>query len=1020
MKPNSNSIKVLQYTQSIAKMVEFEVPQESRIINIINEPEELLVLTLGILTDYVHELVSKNRNEEKLIEHFRNLRFCAAYFDAYKNTERHFENKDFFLLIGAITYYLADLPGSSNVLINNIDINVLNLNVSSFDTLIYILLSSKNLPITFDETNLYKENFKLLLKSFYDFQTNGIKSEIIINNCTTIEEQAIANGSDLELLFAKYIHAICIKKIVNSSWHTLPVFTGIGQNVWNPIISKESFVKELWPAQLLLGQKGVFNGESAVIQMPTSAGKTKSTEIIIRSAFMQDRTNVAVIVAPFRALCNEIKLDYLRAFYGEDDVEINSINDAFDEEDIDSFQDTKIKHIIILTPEKLYYLFAHNKEVAEQVKLIIYDEGHQFDTGSRGVTYELLLTELNTFLPPNCQKVLISAVIHNAIDISNWLLSDNKVVSGMNMSPTLRNIGFVTDSYNIDFVNNINPESIEYFVPRTIIPIINQDGTVFPLINNPNEVASYYALKLCHKNMVAIYIHRKDWITSLLKKIIQHIDEISTFSKPAINCNQEELSKILTLVEKNERNTSILYKAVSYGLFPHHTNIPEGIRNSIEYAAHESLINFLICTSTLAQGVNLPIRYLFITTSKQGESYFKIRDFQNFIGRVGRAGILTEGSIVFTDTKLRKDDNVWYHIKRLLNSDNSENCQSSLAEIFEPFKNEKNKFSKWNFKDIKVLVDFYYDEKYTARDFAHYFVQNNGGFDEELLTAQIEKKFRYIEQVENFLMILNEELSQEVITKLAESTFAYYLANDNEQKEQIKQLFILIGNKFLEREIETSKLNKYSKTMHGLDFSISLETTINEKKDNVQKCRTSNELFNILWDILDKNIDNKYYLFITDRVKVRNAVYKWISGNSYIEIFNELKNEKVSTNRRINMEYCVDIFENGLSYSGSILISAIKELLPDEILTIDLDSLLLLFQKQIKYGLPNITSIHLYEMGFCDRFLSQEIASFCNNEKDKLLIEQQLCVHETEISNLLKIYPSYFTNVFQRLVNKHK
>ncbi|MBS7260538.1 MAG: hypothetical protein KIG91_02595 [Treponema sp.] len=41
-------------------------------------------------------------------------------------------------------------------------------------------------------------------------------------------------------------------------------------------------------------------------------------------------------------------------------------------------------------------------------------------------------------------------------------------------------------------------------------------------------------------------------------------------------------------------------------------------------------------------------------------------------------------------------------------------------------------------------------------------------------------------------------------------------------------------------------------------------------------------------------------------------------------------------------------------------------------------------------------------------------------EERKTCSTYQLCLHETGISNLLKIYPSYFTNVFQRLVNKHK
>jgi cytochrome c biogenesis factor len=65
----------------------------------------------------------------------------------------------------------------------------------------------------------------------------------------------------------------------------------------------------------LLGKEGIFSGQSAVIQMPTSAGKTKSTEIIIRSAFMSQRTKIAVVVAPFKALCHEIERDYYFALF---------------------------------------------------------------------------------------------------------------------------------------------------------------------------------------------------------------------------------------------------------------------------------------------------------------------------------------------------------------------------------------------------------------------------------------------------------------------------------------------------------------------------------------------------------------------------------------------------------------------------------------------------------------------------------------------------------------------------------
>lgn len=82
-------------------------------------------------------------------------------------------------------------------------------------------------------------------------------------------------------------------------------------------LHKNSFIKEFWPAQHLLGQANVLRGKSAIVQMPTSAGKTKATELILRSAFLAKRVSLAIIIAPFRALCHEIKNSLVEAFNSE-------------------------------------------------------------------------------------------------------------------------------------------------------------------------------------------------------------------------------------------------------------------------------------------------------------------------------------------------------------------------------------------------------------------------------------------------------------------------------------------------------------------------------------------------------------------------------------------------------------------------------------------------------------------------------------------------------------------------------
>ncbi|MDR2409315.1 MAG: DEAD/DEAH box helicase [Bacteroidales bacterium] len=202
--------------------------------------------------------------------------------------------------------------------------------------------------------------------------------------------------------------------------------------------SKKTFVKELWPAQHLIGQFNILKGESSVTKIPTSAGKTKASEMIIRSAFLSGRTQLAIIVAPFRALCHEITNDLHTAFNGEN-VRINELSDIF-EIDMSTENIFDQTQIMVITPEKLLYVLNYHKEVVANAGLFIFDEGHQFDNDARGITYELLLTTILMYISPGVQKILMSAVIKNAKEIGAWLDERANIVSGSNLMPTFRSV----------------------------------------------------------------------------------------------------------------------------------------------------------------------------------------------------------------------------------------------------------------------------------------------------------------------------------------------------------------------------------------------------------------------------------------------------------------------------------------------------------------------------------------------------------------------------------------------------
>ncbi len=456
-------------------------------------------------------------------------------------------------------------------------------------------------------------------------------------------------------------------------------------------LQKTSFMYELWPAQHLLGAQGVFRGGSAVVQMPTSAGMTRATQLIIRSAFLSGRASLAVIVAPFRALCHEIRAT-LRGAFRDEPVTVEELSDTLQ---VDFTADSLLgqAQILVMTPEKLVYVLRHSPELAARIGLLIYDEGHQFDSGKRGVTYELLLTSLKRMVPRDAQTVLMSAVISNADAISNWLGDDShgsQVVSGTDLSPTHRMVAFASwpDTLGrLEFVKENAADSGEFFVPRVIesralgrLPGDHKERA-FPDKGDTPSVALYLGLKLAPNGTVAIFCARKDSVSTLCGKLVEAYQRGLSIPEPARVSDQDEIRRLRFLYQRHLGEDARATKAAGLGVLSHYGNTPHGIRLAVEHSLRCGLTRFVICTSTLAQGVNLPIRYLIVSSIHQSSERITVRDFHNLIGRAGRSGQHTEGTVLFADSdaydkrKTPTGKRKWTLYKELLNPANSEPCR---------------------------------------------------------------------------------------------------------------------------------------------------------------------------------------------------------------------------------------------------------------------------------------------------------------------------------------------------------
>jgi len=228
-------------------------------------------------------------------------------------------------LLSGAGYYLCDLAGSAGVLVRESAISGPPLD--HWDTLLRWLLSADQSTLPLLPESGYSTLLSVVATVLQEYFSEGTRRNEIIANATALRRAAYSRGTPRDLLYADLVSAIARKRLKNASGHVLPPYSRLEPGLWAEPFGKPSFMRELWPSQHVFGERGVLQGRSAIIQMPTSAGKTRGIELIIRSAFYSDRARLTIVVAPFRALCTEITGALRAAFKGEN-VQLNELSDA--------------------------------------------------------------------------------------------------------------------------------------------------------------------------------------------------------------------------------------------------------------------------------------------------------------------------------------------------------------------------------------------------------------------------------------------------------------------------------------------------------------------------------------------------------------------------------------------------------------------------------------------------------------------------------------------------------------------
>ncbi len=1000
----NNNEYYLKRTRAAAKEIELNVPQENRSKKDVNI-EDIFPFIISVVGDISYQINKENKelNEEET----NKLAFASKYLTSYIQINPNVVIQNKYLAIGAVAAYLCDRVGDAVLLASSIKEE--SIHSALFYTLVRILKNTIAKPDFYSTNQFYKNELKAFIHEYDSAINDGrlLKHEI----SEQLRVKVYSLGSDNELLLVDLLLALCRVKCRYSIAAMLKLNENIPEEKKTLLINSKAIIREFWPAQRLILTNKILDGKSGVIQLPTGAGKTKSISLCVFSYLSSHDVGISVIVSPFRALCRETARTLKQDLKFDKSISVIELSDVMKHDyDLPGTEKVANKASVVVTPEKLLYVLRHNPEFTQNIGQLIFDEGHIFSDDKRGANYELLVASILEMIKTKPQIIMISAIVSGVNEINNWLSEgQGSVISETCIATTDKyTAALAINKYEgrsflyLDYLNSTNLDETEFYVPRFIEQIKYEDKgktLSFPNDNKDSSIATL--IRLSKYANCAVFAGRKKIVNSLAKRIV----ELNKFMDMRIlseRNNANEQKRILDLISKNYGEESIYYKIGRLGVFLHHAGISDGIKASVEYALSQNFITNVICTSTLSQGVNLPIKYLIIHSIYPEKNPITKQDYKNLIGRVGRSGMYTEGTIIYSDSKSYfLKDKKWKAFAKLYKK-SSDSCVSQLLWLCGSLNNI----------DLSDLIKQYYTENKTNVDSII-----------NMLPGNIEEKGDTWDHIKNVLGNMESflaqwpEINDERIDSLVEHTLLKQSTNtyySDRLKETIKTI-----NSYLQMRIpDVTRRLSYSKSLLSIEDYVSLCEFISEL-DQADELSVSS--------IQEKCLEQVYKLSSNQTIKkvnidlIKHIASLWINGVSYVDIYNQCKTARVlygSKTRAILLEDISSICDNGFNYSATIILNAICELIEKKEDNLkDTAAIVYDYMSQLKYGLPDRSSICVYEWFFNDRFLAQKISRMIVgsiNTKEEAMILLQ--AHKEEISEYLQSYPSYFTERLNSLL----
>lgn len=357
-------------------------------------------------------------------------------------------------------------------------------------------------------------------------------------------------------------------------------------------------IKELYPPQAEAIERGLLDGKSMLLAMPTAAGKTLLAELAMLAAALKRKRSLYIV--PLRALASE-KYDSFRRFK-DLGVGVGISTGDFDKRD----ERLGKNQIIIATSEKADSLMRNGASWIRDIGVLVVDEIHLLNSANRGPTLEMTITKLLR-LNPGIQVIGLSATVANGQEVADWLKAE--MVSS-NWRPIRLREGVICNG-------------------KLVFP----DGE--SALKGKDEALALVKDTLAQNAQILIFESSRRNAEAMATKLSGDLS--------IKELGLEALSESILATGESE-TCRRLAQCVSRGVAFHHAGLLSEQRRLVETGFREGKVKIIASTPTLAAGLNLPARRVLIKSyrryeSGQGMVPIPVIEYRQMAGRAGRPGL---------------------------------------------------------------------------------------------------------------------------------------------------------------------------------------------------------------------------------------------------------------------------------------------------------------------------------------------------------------------------------------------